>query len=48
MELEDKRLLLVHCNTVLINKVNHTVVMENKQQVGEVINTLSKKVAGKI
>ena len=48
MELEDKRMLLVHCNTVLINKVNHTVVMNNQQQVGEVINTLSKKVAGKI
>ena len=48
LELEDKRLLLVHCNTVLINKVNHTVVMANNQLVGDVINTLSKKVAGKI
>ena len=32
----------------MINKIKHTVVMDNSKTVGEVILTLSKKVKGKI
>ena len=44
----DKRLLYITCNTVLVNKMTQTVVMDNRQQVGEVIIALSKKAKGKI
>lgn len=47
-EAQDKRLLFIQCNTVLVNRVTHTVLMDNSKQVGEVINNLSKKVKGKI
>ena len=29
LEANDQRLLSIYCNTVLINKVRHTVVMDN-------------------
>ena len=48
LEAKDQRLLFVSCNTVILKKVTHTVVMDNKKQVGEVINMLAKKLKGKI
>ena len=41
-------MLTIQCNTVLINKVTHTVVMDNGKQVGDIVYTLSKKAKGKI
>ena len=48
MEQKDQRLLQIFCNTVLLSKVTHTVVMDNSKQVGEIVNTLAKKAKGKI
>ena len=41
-------MLTIQCNTVMINKTKHTVIMENHKTVGEVIMTLSKKLGGKL
>ena len=48
LEAEDKRLLLIQCNTVLTKNVTHTMPMENSKQVGDIIHNLSKKFKGKI
>ena len=48
LESKDQRMLFIECNTTLANKEKLTITMQNSQQVGEIVQTLVKKLKGKI